>query len=205
MELVFIRHGQPVRAEPGTDGIANPLLSGLGKMQAQRLVDELSDQLFVAIICSSSARAIETLRPLLEVQPVDARITPLLQEFHQAGNSYVPIDELRREGGDEWKRIARGELPAYVNGAAFRQRVVQVVEGLIAEYPGRKSVLVMCHAGVINAYLGHVLDIERGLAFPLHHASISRVLAARDGRRIVRSVNETQHVQDLLNAEEGEE
>ena len=57
---------------------------------------------------------------------------------------------------------------------------------------------MVCHAGVINAYLGHVLGIDAGLAFPIDYTSISRVLAGRDGRRTVFSVNETQHVSDLL-------
>ena len=39
------------------------------------------------------------------------------------------------------------------------------------------------------------LDIS---AFPLDYAGITRVLAARDGRRSVRTVNEIAHVADLL-------
>jgi len=108
-----------------------------------------------------------------------------------------------RQGGVEWEQIARGELPGFVDGGAFRRRVVAVVEKIVADQAGRQSVLVVCHAGVINAYLGHVLGIERGLAFPIDYASISRVFAGRDGRRIVHTVNEIQHVKDLLEVEDG--
>ena len=40
--------------------------------------------------------------------------------------------------------------------------------------------------------------IARPLAFPLDYAGITRVIAGRDGRRYVRTVNEIAHVADLL-------
>jgi probable phosphoglycerate mutase len=58
--------------------------------------------------------------------------------------------------------------------------------------------VVVAHAGVINTWLAHLLGIARPLPFPLDYAGITRVLAARDGRRSVRTVNEIAHVADLL-------
>ena len=40
--------------------------------------------------------------------------------------------------------------------------------------------------------------MARPLAFPLDYVGITRVLAGRDGRRVVRTVNEIAHVADLL-------
>lgn len=51
---------------------------------------------------------------------------------------------------------------------------------------------------MVNAWLAHLLDIDRPLAFPLDYTGLTRVLAGRDGRRVVRSVNEITHVSDLL-------
>ena len=69
---------------------------------------------------------------------------------------------------------------------------------MVAAHEGRATAVVVAHAGVINTWLAHLLGIARPLAFPLDYAGITRVLAARDGRRSVRTVNEIAHVADLL-------
>jgi probable phosphoglycerate mutase len=69
---------------------------------------------------------------------------------------------------------------------------------VVAAHPGRATAAVVAHAGTIDVWLARLLGIARPLAFPLDHTGITRVLAGRDGRRVVRSVNETAHVADLL-------
>ncbi len=54
------------------------------------------------------------------------------------------------------------------------------------------------HGGVINTVLQHVLGNERLIAFNIDYVSVTRVLRSRDGRCSSASVNETQHVWDLL-------
>ena len=59
----------------------------------------------------------------------------------------------------------------------FRQRVVAVIEALIDAHPGEVAVVV-CHGGVINAYVAHVLG--PGAAWHLlrpDYTSIHRVAA----------------------------
>ena len=58
--------------------------------------------------------------------------------------------------------------------------------------------MLFTHAGACNAYLGHVLGQTRAIWFAPAYCSLSRVGAARDGRRGVVSLNETGHVRDLL-------
>ena len=91
-----------------------------------------------------------------------------------------------------------GLLPAHVDAEAFRARAVAAVDGVVADHPGRATVVVVAHAGVLNAYLAAVLGIAVPLPFPLDYAGLTRVLCARSGRRRVRAVNETAHVADLL-------
>ena len=203
MELIFVRHALPVRGDAGVVEMADPVLSPLGERQSERLVNALQGQPFSEVVCSPAVRAVQTARPILQDRRLHPRIEPDLLEYCRLGRAYLPVHELRLEGGAEWEEISRGELPSFVDGDAFRRRVVAVVEDIIAAHPGRHSVLVVCHAGVINAYLGDVLGIERGMAFPIDYVSISRVFAGRDGRRIVHTVNEIQHVQDLLDVKGG--
>ena len=58
--------------------------------------------------------------------------------------------------------------------------------------------MLFTHAGACNAYLGHLLGQTRTIWFAPAYCSLSRVGAARDGRRGVVSLNETGHVRDLL-------
>jgi probable phosphoglycerate mutase len=52
----------------------------------------------------------------------------------------------------------------------------------------------VCHGGVINAYIGHLLGLRQDMFFRPAHASVSRVLAG-DGRRVIHTLNELHHLQ----------
>ncbi len=62
----------------------------------------------------------------------------------------------------------------------FRKRTVNAIEGILATHPGER-VVVACHGGVINAYIGHIIGVDYDMFFRPAHASVSIVLAA--GRR----------------------
>jgi probable phosphoglycerate mutase len=51
---------------------------------------------------------------------------------------------------------------------------------------------------VINIHLQDLLGTAMPLTFPIDYVSVTRILFSRSGRRTVASVNETQHVWDLL-------
>ena len=66
-------------------------------------------------------------------------------------------------------------------------------ESFADRHPGQR-VAVVCHGGVINAFLADVLDLDKMLFFHPDYTSISRVLVARSGARSLQSVNETGHL-----------
>ena len=119
-----------------------------------------------------------------------------LCEFDRGRPTYRPVHE-RDEDDEDWQAIRAGVFPSYVDGPAFTARVVDALDTVAARQDPRATAVVVCHAGVINTYLGVILGLERPLTFPLHHTSVSRVLISRSGARRVTSVNETQHVEDL--------
>ncbi len=121
-----------------------------------------------------------------------------LREYDSDARRYVPVHEMARHDPQGWQRMLDGHLPSGVDVDAFAERVDAAFEGIVAEHPGRETVAVFAHAGTINIWLARLLGLDRPLAFPLDYTGITRVLAARDGRRRVRSVNETAHVADLL-------
>ena len=71
-----------------------------------------------------------------------------------------------------------------------------LIQPLIDGHRGER-IAVVCHGGVINAYLAHVLglggEMARGFFYP-NYTSIHRVAAASSGERSVVTINETSHL-----------
>jgi probable phosphoglycerate mutase len=114
-----------------------------------------------------------------------------LTEYDAEELVYIPIEELRAARDPRWFELVSDE--AIPDLADFQARVVATVEALVANHPGQRLVLV-CHGGVIGAYLAYVLGIQRVLFFEAGYTSISRVLAASTGERSVASMNELAHL-----------
>lgn len=199
MELVLVRHALPVRIDAMPDGgPADPQLAERGHDQALRVVQALAGDDVTALYTSPSRRARETAAPLEQALGMTAEVEAGIAEFDSADSSYVPVEELKAAGDPRWQALMRGDLYSRdVDPAAFRTRVVEAVERIVTRHPGGRAVL-FSHAGAINAAAGHVLSQERTIWFPPAYCSITRIGAARDGRRGMTSLNETGHVRDLL-------
>lgn len=199
MEIVLVRHALPVRID-GTDdgGPADPGLAERGLEQAARVVQALAGDSIDALYTSPALRARQTAAPLEQALGMTAEVEPGIAEFDTADSSYVPVEELKAANDPRWHALMQGDLYSRgVDPAEFRQRVVDAVERIVARHPGGRAVL-FSHAGAINAAAGHVLQQERTIWFPPAYCSLTRIGAARDGRRGITSLNETGHVRDLL-------
>lgn len=199
MEIVLVRHALPVRIDGGPGhGPADPGLAERGFVQARRVIRGLAGDEVDAVYVSPALRAQQTAQPLLESLGLPATQDAGIAEFDTADSSYVPIEELRASNDPRWELLREGNLySAGVDPAAFRQRVVDAVEAIVAAHPGGRAVL-FSHAGTINAYAGHVLGQDKTIWFGPAYCSITRIAAARGGRRGITSLNETGHVRDLL-------
>jgi probable phosphoglycerate mutase len=77
----------------------------------------------------------------------------------------------------------------------FNTRTIGAVERIIDAHRGQR-VAIVCHGGVINAYLTRLLDLsvgQRGFFYP-NYTSIHRVAAASSGERSIVTINETSHL-----------
>lgn len=94
---------------------------------------------------------------------------------------------------ERWPAERRWDLIPFGEGSKeLRHRVVSTLEGLLAMHAGAHLVVV-CHGGVINAYLAHLLGIVPDMLFLPAHASVSRVRALGE-RRALHSLNDRDHV-----------
>ena len=194
MEIVFVRHGLPLRIELET-GVADPELAAEGHEQAAKMAAYLGVEDVEAVYVSPLRRALETARPLCKVLGLEAVVSEGVAEFDRNSREYVPVEELRATNDPRWEKLLRGEWDGVdEDPSIFKARVVATVEDMIARHPGGR-VVVVCHGGVINQYLAHVLGIEThvGFFYP-KYTSIHRVMAARSGERSIVSINEASHL-----------
>ena len=194
MEIVLVRHGLPLRVELET-GIADPELAAEGHEQAEKMAAYLGVEDIEAIYVSPLRRAIETARPLCKLLGIEAVVSEGVAEFDRNSREYVPVEELRATNDPRWEKLLRGEWDGVdEDPSLFKSRVVETVDDMIAKHPGGR-VVVVCHGGVINQYLAHVLGIEThiGFFYP-KYTSIHRVMAARSGQRSIVSINEASHL-----------
>ena len=200
MQLVLVRHALPELVQ-ATSGRADPPLTPHGRAQAARLVAAVGadvDGGVAGLYTSPMARARGTAAPLAAALGVLPTVVEDLREYDAEVAHYVPVHEMAQLDPGAWDRIRSGLLPAYVDVPAFTARVTDALERVVAAHDGRATAVVVAHAGVINTWLAHLLGLARPLVFPLDYAGVTRVIAARDGRRSVRTVNEIAHVADLL-------
>ncbi|MCX6523079.1 MAG: histidine phosphatase family protein [Actinobacteria bacterium] len=199
MELLLIRHGLPIRRELET-GVADPELSEAGHAQAQHLAEYLSSERLDAVYASPLRRAYQTAQPLAASQGHEIVVVDDIAEWDRNSSEYVPVEELRAANDPRWQAMLKGEWNVHEESPQdFRSRVVTAVEQLIDTHSGHR-IAVVCHGGVINGYLSHILGLneeengfQQGFFYP-NYTSIHRVAAARSGERSIVTVNETSHL-----------
>jgi len=197
VQVILVRHALPEHVAVA-EGRADPGLTELGRRQARRLASALTDVTVARVVTSSQLRAIETAGPLVESLGVSPVIDERLAEYDADQRYYIPIHEARERMPEAFERIRAGLLPAFVDEDAFRRRVREAVDAIVAQSNHADTVVVVAHGGVINVVLQDMLELPRPLTFPIDYVSLSRVLISRNGARRVASVNETAHVRDLL-------
>ncbi|MGB3733605.1 MAG: histidine phosphatase family protein [Ilumatobacter sp.] len=194
MELLLIRHGLPIRREL-TEGIADPELAPDGLAQAALLGEYLASEHLDAVYASSLRRAQQTAEPVVVGRDLELRIEPDVAEFDKDSPEYVPVEELKANNDPRWQAMLDGTMEGMEDHEVFARRSIAGVDRIIDAHRGHR-VAVVCHGGVINAYLSHILGLDpgqRGFFYP-NYTSIHRVAAASSGERSVVTVNETTHL-----------
>lgn len=196
MDLILIRHAEPVRIEDA-DGPADPPLRDRGHRQAALCAAWLAAEDLDAIWASPMRRARETADAIAVAVGLAVEIDDELAEFDREAVSYIPFEELRETKDERFLAMAEDRLGDLdIDPIAFQKGIVTAVERVIAANPGRK-VGVVCHGGVINAYIAHILEIPKLLFFEPGYTSIHRVAASRAGHRSVVALNEMAHLRNV--------
>jgi len=194
MEVLLIRHAIPIRRELES-GIADPELAAEGLKQADLMAQYLASEKLHAIYASPMQRAQQTAQPLASVQGLSITTIDGVAEYDKNSNQYVPVEELKAKNDPRWQEMLRGEWTSTDETEdEFIKRIVDSIEEIIANHASQR-VAIVCHGGVINAYICHVLGLanQRGFFYP-NYTSIHRIAAAGSGERSIVTLNETSHL-----------
>jgi probable phosphoglycerate mutase len=196
VELILIRHALPLRLQV-VDGPADPPLAELGQAQAEALAAIVHPDEYDALYVSPLQRARQTADPLAARTGLTPSVRHGLAEWDRHSTSYVPLEELRRESPEVIEAMAQGQWADLgIDMDAFVSRVNDTVDEITGAHPSER-VAVVCHGGVINAYLSTVLGLATPLFFEPGYTSVSRVRVSRTGGRGVLSINETGHLRSV--------
>ncbi len=193
MEILLVRHGEPVTAVSET-GPVDPELTTRGTWQAERLAAWLLHEPIDGIVASSKRRAIETAAPLAKRLGLDPEIVPDLVEIDRNAKVYAPPPLMKERFPDYYEAISKGrfEEVGWDSFDDFRARVTQAWQDLL-DRPRGQRVVVACHGGTIGVILSQVLKIQaHSLLDATPFASITR-LVIEDGAVRVRSLHEIAH------------
>ena len=201
-ELFFVRHGQPVPLMKGASRavLADPPLSERGRKQADLVGEALAGFPLTAVYCSDLRRACETAAPIAaahDLEPVIDRELREIEVFRDVPEAVEIADFITRDQGVAMRErfMAERTWDSFPHGEAsapFRERVRGAVDHIAARNGGDR-VAIVCHGGVINAYVAHVLGVREDMVFHPAHASVSRI-AARGDRRALWTLNELHHL-----------
>ncbi len=194
MELLLIRHAQPFRLSDPNG--ADPDLTPEGEEQAKRLAKALADGRYgqvAHLVASPMRRAVQTAGFARDALALDLALDERLVELNHGWTVYGASHNYTdpRLAFDDMNNGRLGDN--VFDPLLFRSRVVEGIES-VAERDDDKVIAVVCHGGVINAYLSHIIGAPKMFFADPFYTSVSRVLALPDGYRQVLSLNEVDHL-----------
>jgi broad specificity phosphatase PhoE len=200
--VLLVRHGEPdYDAIRENESPLDPPLTARGREQAMFLAAQLGRSSVDAVYASTMRRAAETAAYVAAAHGLPVTRIDDLREVSYDSTAVEHLDDGGPSlAGDLARRFIAmprwDSLPGFEPSRTFRRRVIEAIEGIIARHPGQR-VAIVCHGGVINAYLSMLLGIQRDVFFMPAHASISTLRSSGDLYAVVQ-LNDTAHLSSAL-------
>ena len=140
MELILIRHGLPLRVENAPGAPADPALSDVGHVQAERMAQWLRNERIDRLYSSPLRRARETAKPLGAALGLAIELEPDAAEFDQHSASYIPMEHLKEADFERWQRLMRGEMEADLGAYILLKKNDMSTERLEDEFDSRHGI-----------------------------------------------------------------
>ncbi|MGC4191801.1 MAG: histidine phosphatase family protein [Thermomicrobiales bacterium] len=192
VSLYLVRHGQTEgNARNLFIGVTDIPLDDVGMRQASLLAARFRKIPLDAVVSSPLVRAVRTADAIAGVCRTAVEIHPGLIETDFGDAEGRTIDEVRERFPDLYRRHAQPDSggvqwPGGESRSSFCQRVVASI-GAICESHRGQAVAVVCHGGVIGAFLS---DVDGGLPndwkrYSVHNCSITHLVVTGSSASIV--------------------
>jgi len=198
--LLLARHGQSVsNAIRRFQGSQDVELSDLGARQAEALGRVVRSRPVAAIYTSPLARARRTAEIAAAGTNVSVTSVEDLRELCLGEWEGRTVEEIRSLPDDPYARWVRDPVSCLPPGGEplpdVQNRVVRAMGEIARAHSNGQQVLVVCHGGVISAYLAHCLGLPLSSIWRLtvSNGSLTEVRPPR-----VHSVNSTRHLKGAL-------
>ncbi len=159
--LYIVRHGQTDWNEKNlVQGHADTKLTEKGKLQAKTIATELQHIHFDAVFSSDLSRAKRTAEIIALEKKLAIETTQLLRErdyghfVGQSRESLKTLHELYNAVKDE-ERFSYKPFPDVESEEELVGRFITFLREISVMYAG-KTVLVVCHGGVMKSFLTHI-------------------------------------------------
>ncbi|MGE0877550.1 MAG: histidine phosphatase family protein [Acidimicrobiia bacterium] len=197
-ELLLIRHGRSADFVPGTALTAGLPLHPIGVEQAAKLAQRLAHKHIDAIYSSTLPRAIQTAEPLAAARSLDIE---QVSEIREIELGEWDNGEFRRRAAAKdpewlaWSRTGRWDgIPGAETDEGFRRRVTVAIDEIAAAHR-QQTVAVVCHSGVIGAYVASIFGVHRTVFFICENTSVTVVRVTDHGRVLV-TLGDCNHLYD---------
>jgi broad specificity phosphatase PhoE len=162
--LLLARHGQSVsNAVRRFQGAQDVPLSELGRRQAEALAGAFGRRRIAAVYSSPLLRARHTAELVAAAVRAPLRNVDDLRELSLGEWEGCTVEEVQARPGNPyacWVRDPVASLPPGGEPLADVQgRVIRALADIERAHPNGDDVLVVCHGGVISAYLAHCLGL----------------------------------------------
>ncbi len=178
----------------------DPPLSAKGREQAGLLARRLvTMETPAAVYTSTMQRTRQTIAPYAELSGTEIHEEPDLIEAYIGEWERRSFGEILRSDESLLHRVRNqeslwGQAPGVEALAPFRGRVRAAIEGILQRHPAG-NVVVVCHGGVINAYIAPFFGLDHEMFFLPENTSVNSVIVDGQDRR-VRFLNDVLHLTD---------
>jgi broad specificity phosphatase PhoE/ribonuclease HI len=199
---LLLRHGQTVLSvEKRFSGTGDQPLTDVGREQAAFAATRLAGSGASAVLCSPLRRARETAAVVAAALGVEAVVEEGLRETDFGdweGYTFAEVREKWPRELDAWLADTAVAPPFGESFDATATRVRQARDRVLAAYGGQTVVLVS-HVTPIKTLVRIALDAPPAALYRLHLdlACLSEISWFPDGVAVVRSLNDTHHLDGL--------
>jgi probable phosphoglycerate mutase len=203
---LLLRHGQtPLSIEKRFSGTGDPTLTEVGLAQAAAAAKRLARSAAEAVVSSPLQRAIQTAEPVAAALGVPLEVDEGLRETDFGDWEGYTFAEVKKKWPNELDAWLASTAVAPPYGESFDDtatRVRQARDRILSRYGGQ-TVVVVSHVTPIKTLLRMALDAPATALFRIHLdlACVSEVQWFADGPAVVRSLNDTHHLDALVEGE----